>query len=98
MMKVNDLLEIIKSSKHGTDFWIFTSGYNLTMENAIKLSECQWDEPGYHPPGGGRKSLGVWQMALPAAARDSRRPRGGENPDGPTPNFMGKPRASWIWR
>jgi len=40
MMKVNDLLEIIKSSKHGTDFWIFTSGYNLTIENAIKLKRA----------------------------------------------------------
>src|SRR6267143_6151215 len=33
MMKVNDILEILKSSRQGTQFWILTSGFNLTFEN-----------------------------------------------------------------
>ena len=40
MMKVNDLLEILQSSKPGSEFWIFTSGYNLTLENAKKLKNA----------------------------------------------------------
>lgn len=40
LMNVDDLLEILKSSKSGTAFWIFTSGYNLTRENAMKLKQA----------------------------------------------------------
>jgi regulation of enolase protein 1 (concanavalin A-like superfamily) len=28
------MAEVIKTAKPGTDFWVFTSGYNFTAENA----------------------------------------------------------------
>jgi MoaA/NifB/PqqE/SkfB family radical SAM enzyme len=37
LLRVNDIIEILESSKPGTEFWIFTSGDNLTPENAKKL-------------------------------------------------------------
>ena len=40
LMKVDYLLEILKSSKPGSEFWVFTSGYNLTPENAQKLKRA----------------------------------------------------------
>jgi MoaA/NifB/PqqE/SkfB family radical SAM enzyme len=40
MMKVDYLLEILQSSKPGSEFWVFTSGYNLTPENAQKLKSA----------------------------------------------------------
>lgn len=40
MLKVDDLVEIAQSAKPGTEFWIFTSGYNLTLENAKRLKNA----------------------------------------------------------
>jgi MoaA/NifB/PqqE/SkfB family radical SAM enzyme len=40
MMKMDEILEILKSSKPGTEFWILTSGYNLTLGNARKLKNA----------------------------------------------------------
>jgi len=40
LLRVNDLVEIIGSSKQETDFWALTSGYNLTLENAQKLKKA----------------------------------------------------------
>lgn len=39
LLIVDGIIELLKlkSSKSGAEFWIFTSGYNLTLENAIKL-------------------------------------------------------------
>ncbi len=40
LMRVNDIVEILKSAKPETEFWILTSGYNLTQENAKKLKHA----------------------------------------------------------
>jgi MoaA/NifB/PqqE/SkfB family radical SAM enzyme len=40
LLKVNDLVELIGSAKPETDFWILTSGYNLTLENAQRLKRA----------------------------------------------------------
>jgi len=40
LLRKDDLIELIRSSKPGTDFWIFTSGFNLTSETAQKLKEA----------------------------------------------------------
>lgn len=37
LVRVNDLLELLNSSQKSADFWISTSGFNLTKENAFKL-------------------------------------------------------------
>ena len=39
MFRLDDMLEVLKSSDQGTEFWIFTSGYNLNIENAKKLRQ-----------------------------------------------------------
>jgi len=40
LLRVDDIVELLGSSKPGTEFWIFTSGYNLTLENAKKLKRA----------------------------------------------------------
>ena len=40
LSRMNDTLELLRSSASGSEFWIFTSGYNLTSENAKKLKEA----------------------------------------------------------
>jgi MoaA/NifB/PqqE/SkfB family radical SAM enzyme len=40
MLNPDGVVEILSSSKPGTDFWILTSGYNLTLENARKLKNA----------------------------------------------------------
>jgi MoaA/NifB/PqqE/SkfB family radical SAM enzyme len=37
---VDDIVSLLLSSQPGTDFWIFTSGYNLTAINAKKLKKA----------------------------------------------------------
>lgn len=39
MAKVNDLVELLDSSEKTADFWIFTSGFNFTEENAFRLKK-----------------------------------------------------------
>lgn len=40
LLRVNDIVEILKSSQPETEFWVLTSGYNLTHENASKLKNA----------------------------------------------------------
>lgn len=40
MAKVNDLIELLESAENTTDFWIGTSGFNLTRENAQRLKKA----------------------------------------------------------
>jgi MoaA/NifB/PqqE/SkfB family radical SAM enzyme len=40
LLRVNDIVEILKSSKPETEFWILSSGYNLTLDNAKKLKSA----------------------------------------------------------
>ena len=40
MLIVDSMVEIVSSSKPGTEFSIFTSGYGLTAENAVKLKKA----------------------------------------------------------
>jgi MoaA/NifB/PqqE/SkfB family radical SAM enzyme len=40
MLRVNDILEILKAAKPGTEFWVLTSGYNFTKVNAEKLKKA----------------------------------------------------------
>ena len=37
MAKVNDLVELLEFAQKTSDFWISTSGFNFTSENAIRL-------------------------------------------------------------
>ncbi|MEP6792782.1 MAG: radical SAM protein [Saprospiraceae bacterium] len=37
LVRMHDVLELLQSSGKETDFWILTSGFNLTIENALKL-------------------------------------------------------------
>ncbi len=34
MLRVDDICDVLSESKRGTDFWIFTSGYDLSSEHA----------------------------------------------------------------
>ena len=38
--RFNDLIELLRSAKPGSDFWILTSGYELTLEKARELKEA----------------------------------------------------------
>ncbi len=40
LLRVNDLVELIECAGKETEFWILTSGYNLTIENAQKLKKA----------------------------------------------------------
>ena len=40
LMRVNDIIGILNSSQPHTEFWILSSGYNLTPENAMKLKQA----------------------------------------------------------
>ena len=37
LLRVNDIVDILSTAKPDTDFWVLSSGYNLTLGNAIKL-------------------------------------------------------------
>lgn len=37
ILRINDLCEILKAARPGTDFWVITSGLGLDIENARKL-------------------------------------------------------------
>ncbi len=41
MARFSDLLELLKSARKGTDFWLITSGYHLTLEKAILLKKTR---------------------------------------------------------
>ena len=40
LMRIDDVVELIRSAKPGTDFLLLTSGYNLTPNNARRLKEA----------------------------------------------------------
>jgi MoaA/NifB/PqqE/SkfB family radical SAM enzyme len=40
LLKMNTLLQVLKGAKGTTDFWVLTSGYNLTAENAHALKDA----------------------------------------------------------
>ncbi len=54
LCRLDDTVELIKSARAGTDFWLLTSGYELTLEKAARLKEAgltgvdvsldHWDE------------------------------------------------------
>ena len=37
MLRVNDLVAVVETARPGTDFWVITSGFNFTRENAGRL-------------------------------------------------------------
>jgi len=39
MLKLNTIINLIKSYKNEMDFWVLTSGYNLNLENALTLKK-----------------------------------------------------------
>ncbi|GAA4049119.1 hypothetical protein GCM10022409_39560 [Hymenobacter glaciei] len=40
MLRVNDLVAVVAGAKPGTDFWVITSGFNFTRENAGRLKRA----------------------------------------------------------
>ncbi|CAN5369062.1 hypothetical protein BH23BAC1_BH23BAC1_31530 [soil metagenome] len=40
MLRVNDIHEILLNSKKDSEFWVLTSGFNFTIENAQKLKKA----------------------------------------------------------
>ena len=40
MLRVHDLLEVLPAARPGTDFWVITSGFNFTRQNAEKLKHA----------------------------------------------------------
>jgi MoaA/NifB/PqqE/SkfB family radical SAM enzyme len=40
LSRYDDIIELLRSAKPDTDFWIVTSGYNLTLERAIELKKA----------------------------------------------------------
>lgn len=40
LSRFNDTIELLKSAKSGTDFWLVTSGYKLTLEKAIEFKNA----------------------------------------------------------
>ena len=40
MLRVHDLLQVLPAARPGTDFWVITSGFNFTRDNAHKLKQA----------------------------------------------------------
>ena len=40
MLRVNDLVAVVEAAQPGTDFWVITSGFNFTRENADRLRQA----------------------------------------------------------
>ena len=40
MLRVNDLVAVVEAARPGTDFWVITSGFNFTRENAGRLKRA----------------------------------------------------------
>lgn len=40
LLRLHDLLQVLPAARPGTDFWVLTSGFNLTRENAHKLRQA----------------------------------------------------------
>lgn len=58
LCRLDDTIELIRSAKPGTDFWLLTSGHGLTLEKASRLKEAgltgvsisldHWDEDSHN--------------------------------------------------
>lgn len=40
LVRFQDMLELLRSAQKGTDFWVITSGYHLTLEKAQQLKSA----------------------------------------------------------
>ena len=40
LVRIDDLVELIKTAEKTSDFWVSTSGFNLTLDNALKLKSA----------------------------------------------------------
>ncbi|MDB5236821.1 MAG: radical protein [Hymenobacter sp.] len=40
MLRVHDLVAVVEAARPGTDFWVITSGFNFTRENAGRLKRA----------------------------------------------------------
>jgi len=75
MLRVNDLVAVVSAARPGTDFWVITSGFNFTRENAGRLKRAGFTgvtisldhhEPARH--NAFRGSPQAYQNAVQAAA------------------------------
>ena len=67
LCRLDDTLELIRSARAGTDFWLLTSGYGLTWDAAARLKEAgltgvnvsldHWDEGKHNAFRGNKKSF-----------------------------------------
>jgi MoaA/NifB/PqqE/SkfB family radical SAM enzyme len=67
MSRYDDLINLLQSADSGTDFWILTSGYNLTLEKArqlkksgltgVRISLDHWDRNKHNSFRGSEKSF-----------------------------------------
>jgi MoaA/NifB/PqqE/SkfB family radical SAM enzyme len=79
MVRFRDLITLIECAEKGTDFWLLTSGYNLSYEKALQLKKAgltgvrisldHWD-PGKHNDFRGNQKAFAWATD---AARNSRK-------------------------
>lgn len=74
MLRVNDLIAVVEAAQPGTDFWVITSGFNFTRENAQRLKKAGFTgvtisldhhEPARH--NAFRGSAQAYQQAVQAA-------------------------------
>lgn len=78
LCRLEDTLELIRSARAGTDFWLLTSGYGLTRDAAARLKEAgltgvnvsldHWDE-GKHNAFRGNKNSFRWAREAAANSR-----------------------------
>jgi MoaA/NifB/PqqE/SkfB family radical SAM enzyme len=80
MLRMHDMLDVLRAAKPGTDFWVFTSGFHFTRPNALLLKQAgltgvsislDHHEPARH--NAFRGSSEAYQQAIQAAvnARDA---------------------------
>ena len=79
MTRYDDLICLLQSATSGTDFWLLTSGFNLTLEKArhlkkegltgVRISLDHWDKEKHNAFRGSDKSFG-WAIL---AAENSRK-------------------------
>ncbi len=78
LCRLEDTLELIRSARAGTDFWLLTSGYGLTVAAAARLKEAgltgvnvsldHWDEEKHNDFRGNGKSF-RWAREAAANSR-----------------------------
>jgi MoaA/NifB/PqqE/SkfB family radical SAM enzyme len=67
MTRYNDLINLLQTADKGTDFWLLTSGYNLTLEKAsqlknagltgVRISLDHWDKEKHNAFRGSEKAF-----------------------------------------